>query len=120
MSETSPQVLAAVEKAVGKDSPELVAFRGLLERGEAGGLDELLESVDDSDYSLADWVEALAAFDSWLEDRGEKRRPLAEMRGYIDCCTFTNAPRLSLPSLKVIVIKALTEFGFDAVSDPQY
>lgn len=120
MNEGNQLLLAAVEKAVGAESPESAAFRRLLERGEAGGLDELLDAVDDSDYSLADWVGAFLAFDEWLEGKGEKRRPLAEMRGYIHCCTYTNSPQLSLPILKVIVIKALTEFGFDAVSEPQY
>jgi hypothetical protein len=120
MNEGNQLVLAAVEKAVGAESPESVAFRRLLERGEACGIEELLDAVDDSDYSLADWVGAFAAFDEWLEEKGEKRRPLAEMRGYIHCCTYTNSPHLGLPSLKVIVIKSLTEFGFDAVSEPQY
>jgi hypothetical protein len=120
MSESRETLLFAVEKAVGKDAPELGAFTSLLDRGEAGGLDGLLESVDESDYSLADWVEALTAFDVWLGEKGETRRPLAGMRGYIHCCTFTNSAQLSLPILKVIVIEALTEFGFDALSEPQY
>jgi hypothetical protein len=120
MSDTLQLLLAAVDKAVGADTPEYAAFVRLLGRGEAVGLDELLDAVDESDYSLADWVGAFVAFDEWLEGKGEKRRPLAEMRGYIHCCTYTNSPQLSLPTLKVIVIKALTEFGFDAVSEPQY
>lgn len=120
MNEGNQLLLAVVEKAVGAESAESVAFRRLLERGEACGSEELLDAVDDSDYSLADWVGAFVAFDKWLEEKGEKRRPLAEMCGYIHCCTYTNSPHLDLPILKVIVIKALTEFGFDAVSEPQH
>ena len=120
MSDTSSPLLVAVDKAVGADTSEYAAFVLLLGRGEAGGLDELLDAVDDSDYSLVDWIEAFLAFDEWLEGKGEERRPLSEMRGYIHCCTFTNSPHLSSPVLKVIVIKALTEFGFDAVSEPQH
>lgn len=120
MSDSRHFLLAAVEKAMAKDSPELVAFARLLNSGEAGGLDALLENVDESDYSLADWVEALTAFDAWLGEKGETRRPLAGMRGYIHCCTFTNSPHLSSPILKVIVIKALTEFGFDVLAESQY
>ncbi|GEM_PF-737157 len=120
MNESLQNLLDAVGKAVGKDSPEWAAFSRLLDRGEAGGLDALLDNVDESDYSLADWVEALTSFDEWLVEKGETRRPLAGMRGYIHCCTFTNSPHLSSPILKVIVIKALTEFGFDVLSEPQY
>ena len=120
MNDTRQHLLAAVDKAVGAESPERASFLRLLERGEAGGHEELLDAVDDSDYSLADWVVAFVAFDEWLEEKGEKRRPLAEMRGYIHCCTYTNSPHLSLPILRVILIKALTEFGFDAVAEPQY
>ncbi len=119
MNESFPSLLALVEKAVGKESPEWAAFADLLDRGEDGGLDDLLEDVDESDYSLADWVEALTAFDEWLAEQGEPRRPLAAMRSYIHCCTYLNSPQLSSPRLKVIVIKALTEFGFLAVSEPQ-
>lgn len=120
MNDTRQHLLAAVDKAAGADSPERASFERLLERGEVDGLGELLDAVDDSDYSLADWVGAFVAFDEWLEEKGEKRRPLAEMRGYIHCCTYTNSPYLSLPTLKVIVVKALTEFGFDAVAESQY
>ncbi len=119
MNETLPSLLDLVEKAVGKESPELAAFADLLDRGEADGIGDLLEDVDESDYSLADWVEALTAFDRWLAEQGEPRRPLAAMRSYIHCCTYLNSPQLSLPNLKVIVIKALTEFGFIAVSEAQ-
>jgi hypothetical protein len=119
MIEERRHLLALVENAVGADPSALAAFARLLDRGEVGGFDGLLAAVDDSDYSLADWIDALAAFDEWLEKKGEKRRPLREMCGYIHCCTFTNTPQLSLPFLKVIVIKALTEFGFDAVPELQ-
>lgn len=119
MNESSPSLLATVETAMGKDSPSFAAFCHLLNRGEAGGLDDLFDDVDESDYSLADWVEALIAFDEWLAEEGETRRPLAAMRSYIHCCTYLASPKLSLPMLKVIVIKSLTEFGFVAVSEHQ-
>lgn len=119
MRESCHPLFATVENAVGKNSPELAAFARLLDHGEAGELEALLEHVDESDYSLVDWVEALTAFDAWLTDQGESRRPLAEMRGYIHCCTYMNSPRLSLPILKVLVVKALTEFGFAVLTEPQ-
>ena len=63
MSDTSSPLLVVVDKAVGADTSEYAAFVRLLGRGEAGGLDELLDAVDDSDYSLVDWIEAFLAFD---------------------------------------------------------
>lgn len=72
----------------------------------------LLSAVDESDYSLDDWLEALGTFCAWLEERGESRRPWREMTGYIHCCTRIAAPGIALGNLKVIVFQSLTEFGF--------
>ena len=119
MNEAHPTLLSAVRKAVGEESLLLRDFENLLSRGNGAELESLLDQVDDSDYSLADWVEAFVEFDRWLDQKGETRRPLTGMRGYIHCCTFTNPPLLTSPSLKVIVIKALTEYGFDVLSEAQ-
>jgi hypothetical protein len=94
------------------------SFALLLRRGGANTAQILADAVDESDYSLVDWVEALLAFDAWLDEKGESRRPFPEMVGYVHCCTMTSSPVLSLPSLKVTLTEALTGFGFDAVSDP--
>ena len=79
----------------------------------------VLESIDDSDYSQADWEEALAAFDGWLADRGETRRSWAQIVGYVHCCTLMASPGIPLGNLKVIVLQVLTEFGFDFLGDSQ-
>lgn len=80
----------------------------------------LHEAVDESDYSFADWIEALAAFDRWLSDQGEKRRPWRGMIGYIHCCTLmTTAPGIALANLKVIVNQSLIEFGFQLLDESQ-
>lgn len=119
MSDPHATLLSTVRKALGEESPLLQEFEGLLSRGNGAELECLLDQVDDSDYSLADWVEAFVAFDRWLAEKGETRRPLTGMRGYIHCCTFMNSPLLYSPSLKVIVIKALTEYGFDVLTEAQ-
>ncbi len=79
----------------------------------------LLEAVDESDYSLADWIEALAAFDRWLAARGEQRRPWCEIVGYIHCCTLMASPGVALGNLKVIVDQSLIEFGFHFLAESQ-
>jgi hypothetical protein len=79
----------------------------------------LFALVDDSDYSLTDWIEALGAFDAWLEERGESSRPWREIVGYVHCCTLMASPGVGLVDLKVIVFKALTEFGFEFIGESQ-
>jgi hypothetical protein len=81
--------------------------------------EKLYEAVDASDYSLGDWIAALGAFEAWLERRGETRRPWAEIAGYIHCCTFMASPGVALGKLEVIVSEALTEFGFEFMSESQ-
>ena len=82
-------------------------------------LGELLDQVDESSYSLADWVEALLAFDGWLEEQNVAVRPLRAMVGYVHCATLNSAKGVSLASLKVNVYQLLTEFGFSHIDDPQ-
>lgn len=119
MSEQHQTLLAAVGKAVGEDSSLWRDFERLLRHGNGSEFDSFLDEVDDSDYSLADWVEAFVEFDRWLDRKGTALRPLTGMRGYIHCCTLMNPALISSPNLKVIVFKSLTEFGFDAVSEAQ-
>lgn len=84
-----------------------------------GDREALFTAVDDSAYSLADWIEALGAFEVWLEERGEASRPWREIVGYIHCCTLMASPGVDLGVLKVIVFKALTEFGFEFIGESQ-
>jgi hypothetical protein len=79
----------------------------------------LLEAVEEGDYSLADWLEAISTFETWLGDRGEERRPWRDIVGYIHCCTLMGGPGIALGSLNIIVNQTLIEFGFRAVDDPQ-
>jgi hypothetical protein len=79
----------------------------------------LLSAVDESDYSLDDWLEALGTFRAWLEDRGETRRSWRNMTGYVHCCTLMASPGIALGNLKVIVFQALTEFGFESMTESQ-
>lgn len=79
----------------------------------------LFAAVDESDYSLADWLEAIGAFCAWLESRAETRRPWLAMFDYIHCCTVAAPVGIALGNLKVIVHQALTEFGFRLLSESQ-
>lgn len=81
--------------------------------------DYLFSVVEESDYSLADWVEALCSFEQWLTEKEERRRPWREMAGYLHCCTLMASPGVPSGKLKVIVYQALTDFGFDFISESQ-
>lgn len=104
---------AIVEKALKGDAVLLNNFRNFLKKYPQFDLDSLFVEVDQTDYSLPDWVEALMAFERWLEHEGASNRPFREILGYIHCCTQINPPTVSLASLKVIVSESLTGFGFD-------
>ena len=59
----------------------------------------LYDHVDESAYSLDDWMNALTAFDDWLGERNIVERPVDAMLGYVHCCTLTSAttPQLTRP-----------------------
>ena len=112
-------LFSAAASAVGEGTGSFASFKKLMGGATPGQVEQLMEHVDGSDYSLADWVEALAEFDAWLEHQNRRERPIEEMLGYIHCCTLMQSPGLGLPILKVIVYQSLTEFGFEAISDAQ-
>lgn len=84
------------------------------EGSEIEAIGQLIDHIDDSNYSASDWVIALATFDQWLENSGVEARPLDSMSGYVHCCTMTSAETLAAPPLDDLLVKMLDEFGFDA------
>ena len=102
-----------IEKAFINDKTSLNDFQKFLKKCPGSDLAVLFEAVDETDYSLADWIAALLEFDRWMDEEGTSNRPFRQMLGYINCCTQINPPNVSLASLKVIVNEALTGFGFD-------
>lgn len=102
-----------IKTALSGDSGSLSDFDKFLKKCPGYDLALLFEAVDETDYSLPDWVAALLEFDRWLDENGTSNRPFSQMLGYINCCTQINPPNVSLASLKVAVYEALTGFGFD-------
>lgn len=119
MSGALPKGWEAVERALGGAEPELEALRGLLDKAGAADPERFAEMVDGSGHSVRDWAEALAVFDRWLDEQGIAARPFDAMCGYLHCCGMLNPATLPSPSLKVTLVEALTEFGFDASVDGQ-
>lgn len=78
---------------------------------------ELIEQVDQSDFSLADWIQALLHFDRWLDHKNITARPVANMTAYIHCCTLTLSGSLAPPDLARLTIDMLEQYGFDATTE---
>ena len=108
-----------IKQAISNDPDLSRDFAEFFKKSPSFKAEELFEKVDESDYSLQDWVEAIVVFDAWLAEKGTAARPVSEMLGYIHCCTMTNAPQISLPSLKVIVNQSLNNYGFEEISKNQ-
>lgn len=106
--------LEIIGKAVGATSDRMVRFESLLYRSGDPDLEDLMGSADDSDYSLADWVEALNAFDDYLSRNNIQNRDFPKMLGYLRCCALMPGGMAKIPSLQSVVNQCLTDFGFDA------
>jgi len=119
MSGHLPDDWGAVEAALAGDEALVRSLASLLERASDADPSRFAGFVDSSDHSPRDWVEALAAFDAWLAAKGASQRPFEAMCGYLHCCASLNPATIPTASLKVIAIEALTEFGFDVLSDCQ-
>lgn len=105
-----------VENAREGESKSSREFLDFLRKTGVSDLSTFLESVDQSDYSLRDWIDAMQAFDRWLAGRDVRERPFDAMTGYITCCTMTNPVSVQIPELQAVVIQNLEQYGFEAVS----
>lgn len=79
-------------------------------------LENLYEQVDQSDFSLSDWTEALLNFDQWMSEHNISVRPVMSMLDYIHCCTLTLSDTLASPNLAQLTNKMLKQHGFDAAT----
>lgn len=94
-------------------------FVALLESADGETVTGLLEQIDESDYSVSDWANALLGFDRWLSVQGIAERPLGEMTGYVHCCTMMSGTAVSLPNLEALVVQSLANFGFHSILGSQ-
>ncbi len=101
-------------------SGEISALASITREATQADYEELSSAIDESDYGLADWLEALISFEHWLQARAVLHRPFSSIIGYIHCCTLMNAKLVITPSLNIIVNKALIDYGFDASLPSQH
>ena len=114
MEESIESAVAKLRTLLPGNSEFTADFEGFLRRSEAPDFDAFLDEVDQSEYSLADWMGALLEFDRWLESRSIEKRPFRAMIGYAHCCTLISVPGAQLPSLELVVIQNLNAYGFEA------
>lgn len=92
-------------------SPKLVAFAdaqfGL---GRDVQRDQLLTYVDDSDFSLLDWMEALKLLGHWL-DAHDQSMELEDQLGYVSCAVEAAGADARMEHLPSLVSDMLHRYG---------
>ena len=90
-------------------------FKALLDKSDNVNLAKLIDEVDQSDYSLIDWVEALLGFDEWLVTNKPEYvdRDFDHIVGYLHCCQMTTSDNLSKPNMRNVVNECLNDFGYE-------
>lgn len=72
----------------------------------------LFERVDESPYSLTDWLESIETFHDWVASSG-KTTELEMLLGYVSCCTEATPNSPSEVGLSSTVSAMLKQYGFD-------
>ena len=94
------------------DSPQLLTF---LEAnfGDEANIElriRLLESADESPFSLRQWVESLRSLRAWLDVR-RLEMSLEEQLGYVSCACETSEASAHLTYLPALVDEMLELYG---------
>jgi hypothetical protein len=94
-------------------APTLVAwFEGHLAEQGGAFLRTLVEAVDESPFSLHQWVEALAVMDKWLDSRRCEAN-LEDQIGYVSCASASASRCPNEESLPDLVGEMLANYGFE-------
>jgi hypothetical protein len=72
----------------------------------------LLEAVDESPYSLRQWVDAFIVLGQWLDARGLRASFQAQL-GYLGCACEAAGAGASLTTLSAVVAEMLGDYGFE-------
>jgi len=104
-------VLAAYSPEVIKNFASLVD-RFDLENPSQRGFDKVAELMDESGFSLSDWLEALSIFQNWLI-HSQQTSAVSEIFSYIHCCAVSPEGKSGATSLSHLVGSALSEHGME-------
>ena len=68
--------------------------------------DRLLAHVDESPFSLLDWMESLKLLGHWLDAHG-RTMPVEDQLGYVSCAAEAAGPNVDLAYLPALVSEML-------------
>ena len=74
--------------------------------------EELVRRVDESPYTLSEWIAAWETFNVWLE-RNNRRSDFLNALGYLDCCVEYIRPAPFQPTFPELVATMLDEYGYE-------
>ena len=98
----APNLLAYFEARFGEEDPEV--------------LDALTRAVDQSDFGLREWVEALRVLGQWLDGRGQ-RLPVSDQIGYVGCAAESAGAGANMTDLPSLVREMLDAYGCERASE---
>lgn len=78
------------------------------------GTHDFFKAVDDSPYSLGEWIEAIHLFDEWLKAHQVQSKFLT-MLGYLRCTAESKENDGLKLSLSTLLHEMLQQHGFEAV-----
>lgn len=92
-------------------SPELLVYLDAKFGDEdRGDFNELLESIDESEFSARAWIEALIIFEDWLQEKSLDLS-IADQIAYICCSVESVRAGGSLEYLPTVVTEMLEQYG---------
>jgi len=72
----------------------------------------LLDAVDESPYSLRQWVDAFIIVGQWLDARG-LCASFRDQLGYVSCACEAAGAGANLTTLSAVVSEMLDDYGFE-------
>jgi hypothetical protein len=95
------------------DSPARLAWvEANLEDADQELLRDFLDEVDESHYSLRQWIDALIVMCHWLDARG-LAASLEDRIGFAGCANAAAGAGANLTSLSALVSEMLDNYGFE-------
>lgn len=92
-------------------TPELLAYLDAnFSDDDTGALNELLESIDESNFSAHAWTEALIVFERWLR-KESLDLPITDQIAYICCSVESVKAGGNLEHLPAVVMEMLEQYG---------
>ena len=75
-------------------------------------IENLFSSVDESPYSLHEWIDAVEYFTNWLEER-DRESPWPTMLGYLSCCSESPENKDIKNNLTALLSDMLKAHGYE-------